>query len=692
MTLRTDRRGVPAYHGIMLFGLRTVRLFATATLLLCGFGTVTAHAQSSGYSNVIMTAPLVDAVDENAVSMLTGQVHFSIPAVKLGDVSFGPYTTNEQFDPGLPGGVGGTADNNYGHIILCDSVNGNSYSTTTDCVSAQATLQAVYGEERAPFQLGSNGQYTTVVFDGSTFVDNGSTCTWTKRDGTKIVFSAFHVAGNPVCQSHNILQVIHPDGRIATYYYYGSFSTALSYTPSPIISIATNSGYLLKYNYSGTPAWGAETGVTAINCAYEACNPASTSWTPTNSWPTATLSWVDKVPSSPDNFIWAEGLADQNHHIFTLTDEAHRQHVFELDSIYRVISYQPPEATSPTVTYSLCSLLNDGKSLVNCFGYTTWVPAPYGVFDPVPLLFDLVSSSTRFYLTTPTGTWTYNWNFGTASPPGWSTWQHSVNRPTSPATGMLASGNSTPGLENFYGPLDNITHFDGTIDHFERSLRNYFLQRLTPAGVTTNYLADITTGNLGQISKIPVGGTASSAINEYANYPAPSTCASIAMCYKPAALIDANGNETDFTYDPTHGGVLTETGPAVNVTVNGQVTVARPQTRYSYRQLSASYLSSSGVMTSDPNQIFVVATKSFCRASSAVTPPAVPPANGCQGGDEVVTTYEYGTGSGPDNLIPRGESTTADGQTLRKCYGHDRLGNKIWETSPNANRSSCPDY
>ena len=327
-------------------------------------------------------------------------------------------------------------------------------------------MQAVYGEERAPFQLQANGQYITVAWDGSTFVDNGTTCTWTKRDGTKIVYAAFHVSGNPVCQSHNILKVIHPDGRIATYNYYGSFSTALSYTPSPIISIATNSGYLLKYNYSGTPAYGGEVSVTAINCAFESCNPTATTWTPAKSWPTATLSYMDQTPAQPDNFIWAQGLANQNHHIFTLTDSAHRKHVFELDSVYRVVSYQPPEATSPVIFYNLCSELKDGSSLVNCFGINTWVRPGFGVFDPVPLLFDLVSTSVRKDPTTSTpSTWTYGWAFGTASLPGWSTWQHSVYTPLQ--TGLLASGNATPGTESFYGPLDNITHYDGT----GRSLR-----------------------------------------------------------------------------------------------------------------------------------------------------------------------------------------------------------------------------
>ncbi len=120
------------------------------------------------------------------------------------------------------------------------------------------TLAApIYGEERATFQLSST-QYVPTAADGSTFVDNGSTCTWTKRDGTKIVFAAFHESGNPLCLSNNIIGISYPDGRIATYYYYGSFSTSDSWTPSPILSIATNSGYMLKYRYPGTPAFGTQ--------------------------------------------------------------------------------------------------------------------------------------------------------------------------------------------------------------------------------------------------------------------------------------------------------------------------------------------------------------------------------------------------------------------------------------------------
>lgn len=66
-----------------------------------------------------------------------------------------------------------------------------------------------------------------------------------------------------------------------------------------------------------------------------------------------------------------------------------------------------------------------------------------------------------------------------------------------------------------------------------------------------------------------------------ASYPA--SCANPVTCNSPEWTRDAKGNQTDYTYDPTHGGVLTVTAPA---DANG----IRPQTRYSYTLTSGAYL------------------------------------------------------------------------------------------------------
>ncbi len=459
--------------------------------------------------------------------------------------------------------------------------------------------------------------------------------------------------------SNNVSKVIHPDGRIETYYYYGSFSTSIVYTPSPILSIATNSGYLLKYNYSGTPVWAAENSVVAINRAFETCDPTALSCTLTHTWPTATLSWTASS--------------------FTLTDEAGRKHVFGLDTWGRVISYQPPQATTPLYTYNLCTLQND-HSMTHCFGITQWPDVPPGWFDPAPLVWDLVESSSR-----NGQTWNYDRSFQPNSPPGWSVWNHSVYSPL--GTQMLASGNATPYMETYYGPTDTVTHYDGTLDHLERNIYNRFQSRQTPTGVVANYQYAGAKGQLTQISRAPVVGSGLSTTYDNAQYP--TTCSSLVNCFKPIKVWDANNNETDFQYDPVHGGVLTATGAAVNTPAGSGI---HPQTRYTYVQRNAWYLSSAGVMTRDSNPIWLLATESFCRKAAAVSP-AGPPGAGCTlGNDEVVTTYDYGPDSGPNNLLVRGKTVAADGQTLRTCDGHDNQGNQIWETSPNAQPGSCPSY
>ncbi len=149
------------------------------------------------------------------------------------------------------------------------------------------------------------------------------------------------------------------------------------------------------------------------------------------------------------------------------------------------------------------------------------------------------------------------------------------------------------------------------------------------------------------------------------------------ICNQPNYMIDANGNRTDFTYDPVHGGMLTATGPAVNG--------IRPQTRYTYAQRYAWIKNSSGGYVRAASPIWVLTQKSSCQTTAVL-------GAGCVGGvaDEVKTLYDYGPDSGPNNLLRRGMAAVADGQTLRSCYTYDANGRQTSETPPRANLSACP--
>ncbi|MGN6424590.1 MAG: hypothetical protein ACTHLA_14915 [Asticcacaulis sp.] len=80
-----------------------------------------------------------------------------------------------------------------------------------------------------------------------------------------------------------------------------------------------------------------------------------------------------------------------------------------------------------------------------------------------------------------------------------------------------------------------------------------------PEGDSVSYGYD-SRGNVTSVTHTPKSGSGLSATTITASYP--STCSSLITCNKPTWTKDAKGNETDYTYDGTHGGVLTVTLPA----------------------------------------------------------------------------------------------------------------------------------
>jgi hypothetical protein len=126
------------------------------------------------------------------------------------------------------------------------------------------------------------------------------------------------------------------------------------------------------------------------------------------------------------------------------------------------------------------------------------------------------------------------------------------------------------------------------------------------------------------------------------------------ICNKPSYIIDARGNRTDYTYDPAHGGVLTETGPADS---SGN----RPLTTYQY----VSFVGYDGV--------------TFYRLSSKIEK--------IDATRNRTTTYTYD----PANHWSLKQTAVSDGQTTRiTCSKYGDNGRLISKTSPNAGLQVCP--
>jgi len=150
-------------------------------------------------------------------------------------------------------------------------------------------------------------------------------------------------------------------------------------------------------------------------------------------------------------------------------------------------------------------------------------------------------------------------------------------------------------------------------------------------------------------------------------------------CAKPIWIQDPNGNRTNYTY-ASHGGILTAMAPAP--VASG----ARPLKVTTWVQRYAWVKNSGGTLVQGSLPVWVKNTETMCQTVAGSSPSPV-----CDGAAlQTVTGYEYGANGTGQSLMVKGVVVTADGTSLRTCYGYDPFDRKIFETQPNANLSSCP--
>jgi len=163
-------------------------------------------------------------------------------------------------------------------------------------------------------------------------------------------------------------------------------------------------------------------------------------------------------------------------------------------------------------------------------------------------------------------------------------------------------------------------------------------------------------GNVTEVRRVAKPSTGLADIVMTASYD--SSCANPVTCNLPNSVTDARGNTTDYTYDSTHGGVLTVTAPAPS---GGTV---RPQTRYSYSQVTA--------VTGQP--VYLPTGISACATGSTASPTCVGTA------DEVRTVIAYDT----DNLRVTGVTRRNGDNSLSatNALTYDQIGNLLTVDGP----------
>ncbi|MEP3464606.1 MAG: hypothetical protein ABJN65_01150, partial [Parasphingorhabdus sp.] len=194
------------------------------------------------------------------------------------------------------------------------------------------------------------------------------------------------------------------------------------------------------------------------------------------------------------------------------------------------------------------------------------------------------------------------------------------------------------------------------------------VKRVTlPEGNYAEYTYDAR-GNVTNTTRGAKSGSGTANIVTTASYPA--SCSNKKTCNKPTWTRDATGKQTDYTYNSSHGGVLTVTQPAPS---SG---AARPQTRVSYSAKQAYFKNSTGSIVASGQSTQMPTQIASCRTASS-----------CSGGtDETKTVINYGsqTAGVANNLLPVSATASAGNGTLAatSSFTFDNWGNQLTVDGP----------
>lgn len=597
--------------------------------------------------------PDIKVVDQIGVNVLSG-----LPQATLNPVSIGPAGSGL----GLPlrfDGIAGAnelSDGNYG--LIYQSKIGIGCTGAPSCpeyiVSVRNTSERFYL---------NGGTFYSIAQNGSALISNADgTYTYTTRDGTR--FKANPNIRSAICSYSpcaRIIEIDRPDG-LSTYINYATTTTSdTGYSLSRIRSVSQNNGYQLRYSYalnsqpssSTYTQWMTIVGATATNDAKDYCDPAIDTCSYSISWPTASFSWAGIA--SPGSGAATLSVLDMGGQLHQFTNQT------DVNYVTRMMSFKgpsSPSASTATYSYSNYNVCTDGGGFWLC-----------SAIRP-----ELTSSATI-----GSGAWSYGYSHpnvgditGNSGAGVYGYWTASSTGPQGYVLSVLHN--------SITGYIYSISTSD-SYGAYSNDDTNRLMSARDSQGRNFSFLYDAR-GNTTEKRQIAGSGLTDVVLTQGFD----SVCSNPVTCNKPNWVRDANLNQTDYTYDPVHGGILSETSAAP---VAGGV---RPQKRYAYAQRYAWVKNSAGSYVRSASPIWVLNQISSCikgawssAAGACVNTSGVAIVN-----DQVITSYDYGPDSGPNNLLVRGQVVTADGQSLRTCYAYDVYGNRISETTPNASLGSCP--
>ena len=405
-----------------------------------------------------------------------------------------------------------------------------------------------------------------------------------------------------------LTKITRPDGEVLTYYY----------SSGELRSIVSSTGYMLHLEGNKSPYYssggitimdpGRPTKVVLINLAFQYCDPMAVSCSgQTIVWPSMSYSWQPSGVAATDN------MGRTRQHLVTGTGQ-----------------------------FSQFKMIWPSGAWLE-FGLENW--QDYYISGGLTIACDRRSATK--WVKTAVGQWNYEFTKNHACRGGPSV---GSNVSTSPDGTTRSWDKDALGRKTAY----EISTYSNQFGWDEKEVT-----RITrPEGDRYDFLRDLRL-NVKTLTVTSKDGTQTIAAE--ANFPEQCTAATAKYCNRPAYTIDANGNRTDYTYSPEHGGVLTKTLPAGADGI-------RPQIRYTYQQMSAQFRNSAG-QTVSGSPIWKAVSEATCRTQASCTGTA----------DELVTSYSY-----DGNLLPtvttKTQGTGAVLEVVARVY--DAVGNVISVDGP----------
>lgn len=388
-----------------------------------------------------------------------------------------------------------------------------------------------------------------------------------------------------------VVSIERPNGEVLTYHY-AQILTG-EYLPlyaRRLQSVTNNFGYQLHFQYAADtfgPDWTRMVGVTALNNAVDWCDPLANSCTFSRTWPSLTIGGT-----STDRTI-TDATGNTTHYLFSGS---------LLTGIRR-----PSQTTGASLSYTRGS-------------------SPYH-----PNWVETASDGK--------GTWTY----GYSNPPGNPNIEpyYVIRTTVTDPTGGVTLIDNGSWLNEPWGRrterLSAVTNGAGQTTEWEWGGEGRQLSSVIQPEGNALYYGYTDRGDLASVTRTPKPGSGLTPTTITATF---GDCSTPVVCGRPTAIEDARGNITNYTYDSTHGGLLTKTRPAPIPSAD------RPQTRYTYESLTAWYRTSASTIQVQADPVVMPVQVSSCAIGTAAS---------CLGtANEIRATTAYQTGNSTtgSNLLP----------------------------------------